>query len=309
MIGNFNKFIISLILLAAVFLSGCISQNENQSDALSGNASDPAMDNASANASANPADKIKVATTIAPLAEFVRAVGGDRVAVTVVVPPGAEPHTFEPTPSLMVDISRADLYVMNGAGLEFWMDRLLESNKEMTVIDSSKGIDLIAESEDEMDPHIWLSLKNAAVQVENICEALTQVDPANKEYYSKNRDGYLEQLSTLDEELKSSFTPKKKDIFVVHHPAWTYFARDYDLEQVPLMENEKEPGPKYLSQVIDLARRNNITTIFVEPEFNPKSAEVMAREMNANITILDPLAGDYLNNMRYAGREIASSMD
>lgn len=309
MIRNFNGLLISIALLVVVFLSGCISQNENQSEVLSENATDHSSENASINASANAADKIRVATTIAPLAEFVRAVGGDRVEITVVVPPGAEPHTFEPTPSLMVDMSRADIYVMNGAGLEFWIDRLLETNKEMTVIDSSKGIDLIAESEDEMDPHIWLSLKNAAIQVKNICEALIQVDPKNKDYYSKNRDDYLKQLKSLDEELKNSFTTKKNKIFVVHHPAWTYFARDYNIEQLPLMENEKEPGPKYLSQVIELARRSNITTIFVEPEFNPKSAEVVAREMNASITILDPLAGDYLNNMRYAGRAIASSMD
>ncbi|MDD4094489.1 MAG: zinc ABC transporter substrate-binding protein [Methanothrix sp.] len=282
-------------------LSGCISQDQPQSSALSDNASDNAQENAT--------DKINVATTIAPLAEFVRAVGADRVAVTVVVPPGAEPHTFEPTPSLMVDMSKADLYVMNGAGLEFWIDRLLQANKDMTVIDSSKGIDLISESEDEMDPHIWISLKNAAVQVQNICSGLIQVDPANKDYYSQNRDSYLEQLKALDEELNSSFTASKKKIFVVHHPAWTYFARDYALEQVPLMENEKEPGPKYLSQVIDLARQNNITTVFIEPEFNPKSAEVIAKEMNASIKTLDPLAANYLNNMRYAGRAIASSLN
>jgi len=282
-------------------LSGCISQDQSQPSALSDNASDNAQENAT--------DKINVATTIAPLAEFVRAVGGDRVAVTVVVPPGAEPHTFEPTPSLMVDMSKADLYVMNGAGLEFWIDRLLQANKDMTVIDSSKGIDLISESEDEMDPHIWISLKNAAVQVQNICSGLIQVDPANKDYYSQNRDSYLEQLKALDEELNSSFTASKKKIFVVHHPAWTYFARDYALEQVPLMENEKEPGPKYLSQVIDLARQNNITTVFIEPEFNPKSAEVIAKEMNASIKTLDPLAANYLNNMRYAGRAIASSLN
>ncbi|MDD4579816.1 MAG: zinc ABC transporter substrate-binding protein [Methanothrix sp.] len=282
-------------------LSGCISQDQPQSSALSDNASDNAQENAT--------DKINVATTIAPLAEFVRAVGADRVAVTVVVPPGAEPHTFEPTPSLMVDMSKADLYVMNGAGLEFWIDRLLQANKDMTVIDSSKGIDLISESEDEMDPHIWISLKNAAVQVQNICSGLIQVDPASKDYYSQNRDSYLEQLKALDEELNSSFTASKKKIFVVHHPAWTYFARDYALEQVPLMENEKEPGPKYLSQVIDLARQNNITTVFIEPEFNPKSAEVIAKEMNASIKTLDPLAANYLNNMRYAGRAIASSLN
>jgi len=301
MISNLNKFLIILTFLAMAALSGCISQDQPQSSALSDNASDNAQENAT--------DKINVATTIAPLAEFVRAVGADRVAVTVVVPPGAEPHTFEPTPSLMVDMSKADLYVMNGAGLEFWIDRLLQANKDMTVIDSSKGIDLISESEDEMDPHIWISLKNAAVQVQNICSGLIQVDPANKDYYSQNRDSYLEQLKALDEELNSSFTASKKKIFVVHHPAWTYFARDYALEQVPLMENEKEPGPKYLSQVIDLARQNNITTVFIEPEFNPKSAEVIAKEMNASIKTLDPLAADYLNNMRYAGRAIASSLN
>ncbi len=301
MISNLNKFLIILTFLAMAALSGCISQDQPQSSALSDNASDNVQENAT--------DKINVATTIAPLAEFVRAVGADRVTVTVVVPPGAEPHTFEPTPSLMVDMSKADLYVMNGAGLEFWIDRLLQANKDMTVIDSSKGIDLISESEDEMDPHIWISLKNAAVQVQNICSGLIQVDPANKDYYSQNRDSYLEQLKALDEELNSSFTASKKKIFVVHHPAWTYFARDYALEQVPLMENEKEPGPKYLSQVIDLARQNNITTVFIEPEFNPKSAEVIAKEMNASIKTLDPLAADYLNNMRYAGRAIASSLN
>jgi zinc transport system substrate-binding protein len=301
MINNFKKLLIFTVFLAMAFLSGCISQDENQSAVLSGNASDHASENAS--------DKINVATTIAPLAEFVRAVGGDRVEVTVVVPPGAEPHTFEPTPSLMVGISKTDLYIMNGAGLEFWIDRIFEANKDMTVVDTSKGIDLISESEDEMDPHIWLSLKNAAIQVENICSGLIQVDPANRDYYSQNRDDYLEKLKALDEELKDSFVTSKKKIFVVHHPAWTYFARDYAIDQVPLMENEKEPGPKYLSQVIDLARENNITTIFIEPEFNPKSAEVIAREMNASITTLDPLAGDYLNNMRYAGRAIVSSMN
>lgn len=305
MISNLNKFLIFLTLLAMAALCGCISQDQPQPSALSDNASGNASDNARENAT----DKINVATTIAPLAEFVRAVGGDRVAVTVVVPPGAEPHTFEPTPSLMVDLARADLYIMNGAGLEFWIDRLLEANKDMTVIDSSKGIGLISESEDEMDPHIWISLKNAAVQVQNICSGLIQVDPANRDYYYHNRDSYLEQLKALDGELNSSFAASKKKIFVVHHPAWTYFARDYALEQVPLMENEKEPGPKYLSQVIDLARQNNITTIFIEPEFNPKSAEVIAREMNASITTLDPLAADYLNNMRYAGWAIASSLN
>jgi zinc transport system substrate-binding protein len=292
MIGNINKIKILVLLLAVTMLSGCVSQDESSSATSPGNAS----------------DRIKVATTIAPLGDFVNAVGGEKVEVTVVVPPGAEPHTFEPTPSLMMDVAKADLYIMNGAGLEFWMDKLLQANKEMIVVDSSPGIGLLQESADEIDPHIWLSLRNAAVQVNNICAGLIEVDSQNKDFYIKNRDAYLETLKAMDVELNRTFAGKKNKIFIVHHPAWTYFARDYNLSQVPLMENEKEPGPKYLGEVIDLARTNNITTIFVEPEYNPKAAEVMAREMNTGIVTLDPLAKNYLENVAYAGREIAKSL-
>ncbi len=271
---------LSLMLL----LCGCVSQNQASSE------------------------KIRVATTIAPLGDFVKAVGGDKVEVTVLVPPGAEPHTFEPTPSQMKDVANADLYVINGAGLEFWMDKILQVNRKMIVVDSSKGISLLLEDGGEADPHIWLSLRNAAVQVENICQGLIQVDSANKDYYLQNKGDYLQKISVLDRMLNQTFAAKERKIFIVHHPAWTYFARDYGLTQVSLMKNEKEPGPKYLAEVIDLARENNITVIFVEPEYNPKAAEIIAREMNASIAYLDPLAGDYLDNMAYAGKEIAESL-
>jgi zinc transport system substrate-binding protein len=291
MISNINKFSIFVFLTAITIFSGCVSQDESSI----------------ASAPSNASHRINVSATIAPLGEFVKAVGGEKVDVILVVPPGAEPHTFEPTPSLMMDMAKTDLYVMNGAGLEFWMDKLLEANKRMTVVDSSQGAVLLQESEDEMDPHIWLSLRNAVIQVNNICSGLILVDPKNKDYYIKNRDDYLQKLDALDVELNRTFAGKMNKIFIVHHPAWTYFARDYGLIQVPLMENEKEPGPKYLGEVIELAKKNNITTIFVEPEFNPKSAEVIAREMNARIVTIDPLAGNYLENIRNASREIAQS--
>ncbi len=288
-----HKWINLFILLATVAVfSGCISQDESSVASQPGNAS----------------HRINVATTIAPLEDFVRIVGGEKVSVTVVVPPGAEPHTFEPTPSLMMDLAKADLYIMNGAGLEFWIDKLLEVNKKIVVVDCSQGISLLAESEGEMDPHIWLSLRNAALQVESICRGLSEVDPQNKEYYARNRDDYLQKLKALDEELNRTFADKMNKTFIVHHPAWTYFARDYGLVQVPLMEDEKEPGPKYLGEVIEMAKKDNISTIFVEPEFNPKSAEVIAGEMNACIAVIDPLAADYLDNMTNASREIALSL-
>jgi zinc transport system substrate-binding protein len=284
MIGNINRIVILVLLLLVPLLCGCVSQNEL------------------------PSGKINVATTISPLADFITAVGGDKVEVTVLVPPGAEPHTYEPTPTQMKDVALADLYVMNGGGLEFWMDKVLQVNKDMLIVDSSRGVKLVNESDGETDPHIWISLRNAAIQVNNICTALIQVDPANKDYYGKNRDDYLLKLKALDEELNQTFAAKSGRIFIVYHPAWTYFARDYNLDQIPILENEKEPGPKYLGSIIDLARRNNITVIFVEPQYNPKSAEVIAQEIKAKVVALDPLGPNYLENMQYSGQEIARSL-
>lgn len=284
MISNINRITILVLLLLAPLLCGCISENES------------------------PSGMVNVATTIAPLGDFIAAVGGDKVDVTVLVPPGAEPHTYEPAPSQMKDVAKADLYIMNGAGLEFWMGKVLGVNEHMLIVDSSRGVDLINESGGETDPHIWISLRNAALQVNNICTGLIQVDPANGDYYSKNRDDYLQELKALDEELNHTLAAKASKIFIVHHPAWTYFARDYNLVQVPLLENEKEPGPKYLGSIIDLAKGNNITVVFVEPQYNPKSAEVIAREMKASVEVLDPLAENYLQNMRYAGEKIAKSL-
>lgn len=279
-----KNFSILVVIALAALLCGCISPQEL------------------------PSGKINVVTTIAPQKELIKSVGKEKVNITVLVPPGAEPHTFEPTPSQMRAVANADLYIMNGAGLEFWMDKLLQVNKKMIVVDSSKGIDLVLESEGEADPHIWLSLRNAVVQLENIYQGLIRVDPDNRDFYLKNKEDYVQKLQSLDAELNESFASAHRKIFVVHHPAWTYFARDYNLDQVPLMENEKEPGPKYLGEVIELARKNNITAIFVEPEFNPKAAEVIAKEMNASIIDLDPLAENYLENMRYAGKKIAESL-
>ena len=140
------------------------------------------------------------------------------------------------------------------------------------------------------------------------CNGLIQVDSANRDYYLRNRDALLEEMKALDREFSQTFAAKENKTFIVFHPAWSYLARDYGLVQVPIMEEEKEPGPQYLASLIDMAKKNDITTIFVDPQFNPKSAEVIAREMNATIVVLDPLAEDYLQNMRRTGEEISKSL-
>ncbi len=268
--------------------------------------------------------KVNVVATTVPLGHFTEMVGGDRVTVAVLVPPGTNLHTFEPSPSKLAEVEDADLYVKNGAGLEIWMERIIQANEEMLVVDSSSGVDLIESTDADdhghgahdfhediltTDPHIWLSPKNAIIIVDNICRGLTEVDPENAEFYQKNRDHYLSRLRELDGELNSTFSETDRKEFIVLHPSWSYFARDYGLVQVPILESEKEPGPRYLAEIVEVACEKRITTIFVDPNFNPKSAEIIAEEIDGRVVPLDPLAEDYIENMRIVGREIASSLD
>ncbi len=208
-----NKISLLILLLLVLILCGCVSPRDGSA-------------------------QVKVVATIIPLGEFVRALGGDRVAVSVLVPPGADPHTFEPSPSQMREVANANAYMENGVGLESWMANILKVNSQMLVVDTSRGISLIggeaasAGSTGTMAAHIWLSPRNAVIQVQNICDGLISVDPAGKDYYINNRDNYVTKLMELDAYLNRTFAGTKKKKFVVLHPAWIYFARDFGLEQI-----------------------------------------------------------------------------
>ncbi len=256
-------------------------------------------------------DQLQVVTTISPLADMVHNVGGEYVDVTVIVPPGAEPHTFEPTPSQMRIMESADLYVKNGAGLETWMEELI-GRGHISVVDSSKGVDLIfgegGVESGAPDPHIWLSPRNGMIQVENIYKGLADADPGHEEYYAQNRDSYLKALRDLDSDLGELLGSAPRRVFVVQHPAFSYLARDYGLVQVPLSVDEKEPGPRHMATVVDLVSSSNVSTIFVEPQFNPKSAQVIADETGCRILEIDPLPENYTAGLRHAGEMIAKSL-
>ncbi|MBN1689902.1 MAG: zinc ABC transporter substrate-binding protein [Dehalococcoidia bacterium] len=249
-------------------------------------------------------EKIGVAVTILPQQEFVVRVGGDKVDVTVMVPPGASPHTYEVTPAQMVQLSKAMVYCKVGSPIEFelaWLDKLLAQNKDILVVDCSKGIDLIqSDDPDEpgMDPHIWTSPRNAKIMVQNICAGLSQADPQNRQYYENNRDLYLKNLDELDVEMGALLNGAGAQTFIVYHPAWGYFARDYGLQQLGIEQEGKEPKAAYMSRLINEARLQNIKVVFISPEFDSRNAEAIAREIGGRVVIIDPLAGDYLQNMR-----------
>jgi len=245
-------------------------------------------------------------------------VGGEKVDITIMVPPGASPHTYEPTPSQMAALSKAKLYAKVGSGVEFelvWMEKLIAANKDMLVVDCSRGVQLqkmTGEHEREhrrMDPHIWLSPLNAKVMVQNICDGLIQVDPNNKDYYLRNMDAYIDKLDTLSNDIRNSLANIKTRAFIVFHPAWGYFAQEYNLEQIPIESGGKEPSAQDIANLIEEAKEHNIKVIFASPQFNPESAEVIAREINGRVVLIDPLAKDYIANMRLILSEMSQAME
>ena len=271
-------------------------------------------------------EEIRVVVSILPQAEFAESVGGDKVVVTVMVPPGYEPHTYTPTPSQLAALKQADMYAKVGSGVEFelaWMDNIIEANKNMLVVDCSKGIELAEmvehhhEGEEQeaehhhhgKDPHIWLSPKNAKIMVENICDGLIQIDPENKEYYTQNTDKYLAKLDKLDEDIKSSLAGITNRSFIVFHPAWGYFARDYDLEQIPVQIEGKNPSTKDVANLIQEAKEHNIKVVFASPQFDVKSARTLANAIDGRVAFINPLARDYINNMHMVLGELSQGME
>lgn len=265
-------------------------------------------------------ERLTVMVSIAPQAEFVEKLGGERVDVHVMVPPGASPHTYEPTPSQIEALSKARIYTKVGSGVEFelaWMDKLAASNREMLIVDCSRGVELMEATGEESggehqglkDPHIWLSPANAKIMLNNIYEGLARIDPGSKDYYERNRDAYLQELTELDREIRDRFSEVANRQFIVYHPAWAYFAREYGLSMLAIEEEGKEPTAADIAHIIDQAKQHQIRVIFASPQYNPQSAEVIARAIDGRVVFIDPSAQGYIDNLRAVSIEIAKAME
>ncbi|MGC9516262.1 MAG: metal ABC transporter solute-binding protein, Zn/Mn family [Methanomicrobiales archaeon] len=253
-------------------------------------------------------NKMGVIVSILPLAEFVEKVGGDKVKVTTMVPPGADPHTYEPVPEQLKELSSADLYIMVGSGIDFelvWMDKFTSMNHDMEVVNSSENIVFIEDNQSSegdihgssTDPHVWVSPRNAKIMVENIYQKLAEIDPVNREYYRVNKDNYIKELDELDSDISKSLENKTNRNIMVYHPAWAYFCRDYSLKQIAIQNEGKEPTPQGIASLIKQAREENITVIFVSPQFSSQSAEVIANNIDGKVVKIDPLAKNYVENL------------
>lgn len=263
---------------------------------------------------------VLVVTSITPLGDFVRHVGGDRVQVEVLVPPGTSPHTFEPTPEQVKLLARADLLVLNGVGLEFWADKMIESagNPDLRVVVTAEGLDILQTADEEGkvggNPHVWLDPINAALQVARIRDALVQVDPAGKDVYLKNGAGYIEDLKALDRDIMLRVAQFREKRFVAFHWAWVYFARRYGLEQVAVIERVpgSEPSPGDIAQVVEAIRGIGAKAIFAEPQLSPRVAEAIAAETGAQVLFLNPLGEppdyDYIRTMQHNVEQLEKAL-
>ncbi|MDQ7826810.1 MAG: metal ABC transporter substrate-binding protein [Candidatus Eremiobacteraeota bacterium] len=255
----------------------------------------------SGNVLKTPSSKIKVAVSIVPLADFVRQVGGDRVEVELLIPPGSSPHTFEPKPSQLRTLAEARLLVVVGLGLEFWKDKFVEAsgNKALRVIELSRTIEVIDnESHDDHhghgetgNPHIWLSPRNACCHVKAIRDALIAVDPEGEAFYRERSGRYLGTLEELDGEIREKTGKFSRKRFISHHAAWIYFARDYGLDQAAAIELSpgREPSPREVRDIVEEVKRIKASAIFAEPQFSPKAAEVIGKECGVAVLLLDPI--------------------
>ena len=273
-------------------------------------------------------ENIAVVTSIFPVADMVRSVGGEHVDVTFILPAGASPHTFEPKPSLVRKITKARIFFMIGAGLEFWAEKFVKlAGPGLKTVVLSEKVSLIHttgdhnEAEHHYDqpsisnrkssfanPHIWLDPGNVKLMVNEIVAALSKVDRQHEKFYRQQGRKYLSELDNLDMMIKAEVDVFKIKEFVSFHASWDYFARRYGLEPVGVIEAApgRNPTPIQIKNIVDQIKRHNIQAVFAEPQLNSRAAEVIANEAKVKVLLLDPLGGpgmkrrsNYIDLMKY----------
>ncbi len=245
--------------------------------------------------------RLQAVVTIFPLYDFCRQIGGDRVEVSLLLPPGVEPHAFEPKPEDILRISQASLFIYTNKYMEPWAADIIKGagSRRMFPVEAGTGVTYLrAAGEDGhghgggVDPHIWLSPVNAEVMVDTICAGLVRQDPANRPYYEKNAAAYKEKLAALDREFREGLADCRQRVFLHGgHFAFSYLADRYGLKYVSAfaVSANAEPTPEKLAEMIDLMKRDKLRYVFYEEIFSPKMAETIARETGATLLQLNSI--------------------
>ncbi|MDO7253643.1 metal ABC transporter solute-binding protein, Zn/Mn family [Helicobacter cappadocius] len=262
-------------------------------------------------------EKINVVVSVIPQIYFVKKIGGDYVNVNAMVPDGRSPETYEPLPSEMKIIKKAQIYL--GVGMEFekiWSERFKGANPNLTIIDLSKGLNLreFTHSHDDSshhhgkyDPHIWLSVALAKDEAKKICEALSKLDPLNASTYNANLQNFLKEINHIDESIKAIFAaPDAQKAFLVYHPAFGYLASEYGLDEIALEADGKSPKMKKMMALAQIVKQKNIQVVYIQPQFAKKRVLALANDLKLRVLELNPLAEDWEKNILYIAKTIAT---
>jgi zinc transport system substrate-binding protein len=251
---------------------------------------------------ADPGERI-ITVSIAPYKYFVDQIAGDDFKVNVMVPAGSDPHVYEPVPEQISKLRRSVAYISNGyLGFEMnWLDRFYETNRSMKRLSLGDKIEPLNSTEhhegnhvEGADPHYWVSPKCAMIMALSLKDFLTGINPSHKLKYETNYQALLLKIEALDSLAQGLFSGERVRSFMIYHPNLAYLARDYGLEEIPVEYEGKEPPPSRMRELIDLARKDGLKTIFVQREYDTKNAKAIAGEIGGEIKIIDPLSEEWL---------------
>lgn len=261
---------------------------------------------------------LRVAVSILPQAYFVERVAGDKASVEVLIPPGSSPHTYELTPRQMADLAETDVLFVAGVPFEdALLPRLKKIYPQLRIVPSGAAIPLrtseaVASTHDDHhhanDPHTWLSPRYAIIHATTIARELMALDTADAPEFQRNLDSLTNDLQRLDTEITRLLHGLSGRRMYVYHAAWGYLTDAYGLIQMPIEAEGKEPGSRQLAELVDQARADRVRAIFVQKQYASQSPEVIAEAVGARIVIIDPLAYDYVDNLRMIAGEVRGAL-
>ncbi len=258
-----------------------------------------------------------ITVSIAPFKYFVEAIAGDDFEVNIMVPSGADPHVYEPFPEQINMLRNSVGYISDGfLGFEnTWLDRFYETNRSMKRLSLGEKMDLLysgnhheGDHDEGPDPHYWMSLNCALSMASSIKDFLCGLNPVHKQQYEVNYQIFITKIQKLNKKAQELFSGLKNKTFMIYHPNLGYLARDYGLKEISVEYEGKEPPPSRMKELIDLARKDGLKTIFVQREYDTRNAEVIASQIGAQIKIIDPLSEDWLPTMSDIVTELYDSI-
>ena len=237
------------------------------------------------------------------------------------VEPGANPHNYEPRPAQMTKLASSRIYFAIGINFEdVWLEKITAASGNIRIVHTDQGIAKTAmehgkgqHHKDEhdhgvSDPHIWLAPSLVRIQAESMKKALIEADPGHSADYEKGFLSFMDEIAALDSELKASFEKVSKRSFIVFHPSWGYFAREYGLEQIPVEIEGKQLKPSQMKELVKTAKKLDVKVIFAQPQLSTQSADVIAREIGGTVLLVDPLAENWSENLRQVAKKFRQEL-